>query len=102
MQSNNKDPIFRVDVMLEYKNRKTFFAKGYIPNWFEEVLQLKKLKCTVPWIYVIQDFDNQNILVTFYEKKVQKANQTEFRIEKKILKKVTNYMLSGKVFFFNG
>ena len=29
------------------------FAKGYMPNWSEEVFVIKKVKNTVPWTYVI-------------------------------------------------
>ena len=28
--------------MLEYQNIKNIFAKGYFPNWSEEVLVIKK------------------------------------------------------------
>ena len=28
--------------MLEYQNIKSIFAKGYVPNWPEEVLVIKK------------------------------------------------------------
>ena len=30
--------------MLEYQNTRIFFAKGYTPNWSEEVFVIKKLK----------------------------------------------------------
>ena len=33
----------------------------------------------------------------FYEKELQKTNQTEFRVEQKLREKVTNYMLNEKV-----
>ena len=68
--------------MLEYQNIKTFFAKGYTPNWCEEVLVIKKVKNTVPWIYVINHLNRQGIVRTFNEKELQKTDQKEFRIEK--------------------
>ena len=37
----------------KYKN---IFAKGYMPNWSEEVFVIKKVKNTIPWTYVINDF----------------------------------------------
>ena len=58
---------------------------------------IKKVKNTVPWTYVIHDLNGEEILGTFYEKKLEKTNQKEFRIEKVIKRKVINYMLNGKV-----
>ena len=31
-------------LMLEYQNIKTFFAKGLVPNWSEEVFVITKVK----------------------------------------------------------
>ena len=68
--------------MLEFLITKIFFAKGYVPNWSEEIFVIKKVKNTVPWTYVINDFNNEEIIGSFYEKELQKTNQKEFRIEK--------------------
>ena len=48
------------------------FAKGYTPNWSEEVFAIKKVKNTVPWTYVISDLKGEGIVRTFYEKELQK------------------------------
>ena len=55
---------------------------------------IKEIKNTAPWTYVVNDINGQEIIGTFYEKELQKANQQEFRIEK-IIKK--SYMLDVKV-----
>ena len=68
----------------KYKN---IFAKGYTPNWSEEVLVIKKIKNTVPWTYVINDLSGEEINGTFYEKEFQKIDQQEFTIEKVTKKK---------------
>ena len=57
---------------------------------------IKKVKNTVPWTYVINDLNDEEIIGTFYEKELQKTNQKEFRIEKVIKKKGNNYMSNGK------
>ena len=44
----------------------------------------KNVKNTVPWIYVISHLNGEEIVETFYKKELQKANQTEFRIERVI------------------
>ena len=43
---------------------------------------VKKVRSTVPWTYVINDLDVEEIIGIFYEKELQKTNQKEFRIEK--------------------
>ena len=47
---------------------------------------IKKVENTVPWTYVINDLNNEEIIGSFYEKELQKINQKEFRIDK-ILKR---------------
>ena len=50
----------------------------------------------MPWTDVSNDLNGEEIVETFYEKKLQKTNQKKFRVEKVIKKKVTSYMLNGK------
>ena len=55
-------------ILLEYQNIKIFFAKGYTLNRPEEDFMIKKVKKIVPWIYVINDFNGEEIIQTFCEK----------------------------------
>ena len=48
---------------------------------------IKEAKNTVPWIYVINDLNGEEIIGTFCEKELQKNNQEEFRIEKVVKRK---------------
>ena len=48
---------------------------------------IKRVKNTVSWTYIISDINDQEIVVTFYEKELQKTNQKEFKIEKLIIRK---------------
>ena len=58
---------------------------------------IKKVKNTVPWAYVINDLNREEIIGTFYKKKdCKKTNQKEFRIKKVIQRKGDKYMLNGK------
>ena len=84
---NNKDPKFKVGDHVRISKYKNIFAKGYIPNWSEEVFIIKKIKNAIPWTYVINDLNGEEIIGTFYEKELQKTNQEEFRIEKVIRRK---------------
>ena len=82
-----KDPKFKVGDHVRTSKYKNIFAKGYTPNWSEEVFVIKKVKNTIPWAYVIIELNGEEIIGTFYEKEPQKNNQQEFRIEKVIKKK---------------
>ena len=81
---NNKDPIFKVVDFVRISKYKNIFAKGYMLNWSEEEFVIKKVKNTIPWTYIINDLNDEEIIGTYYEKELQKANQEEFRIEKVI------------------
>ena len=94
---NDKDPKFKVGGHVRISKYKNIFAKGYMPNWPEEFFLIKKAKNTVPWTYVINDLNSEEIIGTFYEKELQKTNQQEFRIEKVIKEKLINYMSNGKI-----
>ena len=84
---NDKVPKFKVGDYVRCSKYKNIFAKGYTPNWSEEVFVISKIKNTVPWTYVINDLNGEEIIGTFYEKELQKTNQKEFRIEKVIKRK---------------
>ena len=43
---------------------------------------IKEVKNTVPWTYVINDLNSEEIIERVYEKEQQRTNQKEFRIEK--------------------
>ena len=83
----NKDPKFKVGDHVKISKHKNIFTKGYTSNWSEEVFVVKKVRNTVPWTYVINDLNGEEIIGTFYEKDLQKTNQQEFRIEKVIKRK---------------
>ena len=83
-ETSDKDPKFKFGDRVRISKYKNIFAKGYAPNWSEEVFVIKKVKNTAPWTYVINDLNGAEIMGTFYEKQLQKTNQEEFRIEKAI------------------
>ena len=84
---NDKDPKFKVGDHVRISKYKNIFAKGYTPNWSEEVFVVIKIKNTVPWTYVINDLNGEEIIGTFDEKELKKNNQQDFRIEKIIKRK---------------
>ena len=73
--SNKKDPKFKVGDHVRISKYKNIFAKGYTPNWSEEVFVVSKIKNAVLWTYVISDLNGEPITACFYEKQLQKASQ---------------------------
>ena len=65
-ESNNMDPKSKVGDYVRKSKYKNIFAKGYTPNWSEEVFVIKKVKNTVPWIYVIKYLNGGEIAGKFY------------------------------------
>ena len=74
-ENNNKDPKFKIGDIARISKYKNIFANGYIPYWSGEVFVIKKVKNTVPWIYVISDLNGEEIVGTFYEKELQKKKK---------------------------
>ena len=50
-ESNKKDPKFKIGEHVRISKYKNTFAKGYSPNWSEEIFIVKKIKNTVPCTY---------------------------------------------------
>ena len=82
-----KDPKFKVGDHVRISKYKDIFAKGYAPNWLEEVFVVSGIKNTVPWTYFVRDLNGEKISGSSYEKELQKTSQEEFRIEKVLKRK---------------
>ena len=78
-ESNKKDPKFKIGVHVKISKYKNIFAKGYTPNWSEEIFIISKIIITVPWTYVISDMNGEDIAGSFYQKELQRTNQQIFR-----------------------
>ena len=84
---NDKNHKFKVGDHVRISKYNIIFAKGYMPSWSQEIFIVKKTKNTVPWTYVINDLNGEEIIGTFYENELQRTDQKEFRIEKVLKKK---------------
>ena len=89
---NDKDPKFKVGDPVRISKYRNIFAKGYTPNWSEEIFAISKIKNAVPWTYTINDLNGEGIIGTFYEKELQKTNPKEFRIKTVIKWKGDKYV----------
>ena len=82
-----KDPKFKVVDQVRISKYKNIFVKGYTPNWSEDIFVVSDFKNTVPWTYVVNDLNGEEITGSFYEKELQKTSQEKFRIEKVLKRK---------------
>ena len=69
---NDKDPKFKFGDHVRISKYKYIFGKGYTPNRSEEVFIINKIKNTVPWPYVINYLNGEEIIGTFSEKRTAK------------------------------
>ena len=76
---NNKNPKFKIGDTVRITKYKNIFAKGYTPNWSEEVFMIKKVINSVPWTYVINNLNGEEIVGTFYRiLRIAKSKSTRF------------------------
>ena len=71
---NDKDPKFKVGDYVRISKYKNIFAKGYMPNWSEEVFIVSKIKNTFPWTYIINDLNGEEIIRRVNYRRVIKKN----------------------------
>ena len=69
---NKKDPKFKVGDNIRISKYKNIFAKRYTPNWWEEAFVVNEIKNTVPWTYLINDLNGEEITGSVYEKELPK------------------------------
>ena len=67
-ESNKEDPKFKIGDHVKISKYKNIFAKGYAPNWSEEVFIINKINNTVPWTYAISDVNGEKLLEVFMKK----------------------------------
>ena len=65
---NDNDPKFKVGHHMRISKYKSIFAKGYTPNWSEEVFVIKKIKSTVPWTMSLMNLMVKKFLEHFMKK----------------------------------
>ena len=56
---NDKDSKFQVGNCIRISKYRHIFAKGYTPNWSEEVFVISKIKNSISWTYFINDFKGE-------------------------------------------
>lgn len=66
------------------------FAKGYTPNWSNEIFKIVRIKLSDPIMYYLQDSKGQNIEGGFYELELQRVKYPDVYLVEKILRRKGN------------
>lgn len=85
-----KNDKFRVGDKVRISKSKTIFAKGYLPSWSTELFKIIKINKTIPYTYVLQDYQDQLIEGTFYSEELQKVKHDDVYLIEKVLRKKGN------------
>ena len=70
VENKDKDLKYEVGNHLRISRYKNIFARGYAANWSVEVFVIKNVKNTVPWTDIIEDLNGEEIVRTFYDRKI--------------------------------
>ena len=69
-EHNEKDSRFKVGDRVRISKFKYIFAKGCTPNWSKEIFIINKINDTVPYAYNLKDLNDEEIIVSFYDREL--------------------------------
>ena len=72
-EHNEKDSRFKVGDRVKISKFKNIFAKGYTPNWSNEIFIVNKINDTIPYTYNLKDLNDEEIIGSFYDRELQKT-----------------------------
>ena len=72
-EHNKKSARYNVGDRVRIFKFKNIFAKGYTPSWSREIFIINKINDTVPYTYNLKDLNDEEIIVSFYDRKLQKT-----------------------------
>ena len=72
-EHNEKDSRFKAGDRVRKSKFKNIFAKGYTPNWSNEIFIVNKINDTIPYTYNIKDLNGEEIIGSFYDRELQKT-----------------------------
>ena len=70
---NEKRSRFKVGDRVRISKFINIFAKGYTPNLSSEIFIVDKVNDTVSYTYNLKDFNDEDILGSFYDRELQKS-----------------------------
>jgi hypothetical protein len=87
---NSKAAKFKLNDRVRISKAKAEFAKGYTPNWSNEIFKIVKVQKTRPVTYLLHDYLDQPVLGGFYEQELQKTKVDEVYLVEKVIKRSGN------------
>ncbi|XP_062611537.1 uncharacterized protein LOC134273357 [Saccostrea cucullata] len=67
-----KPPKFKTGDKVRISKAKRTFEKGYLPNWTTEIFTIaQRVPGRYPYVYRVQDYNQEELEGTFYEKELQ-------------------------------
>ena len=75
VENNDKDLEFKVSDHVRISKYKNIFAKSYTVNRSKKFMVFKKVKNTLPWTYVTENLNSEEVVEKFYEKELQKTSR---------------------------
>lgn len=88
-----KKPKFFVGDHVRVSKHRAAFAKGYTPNWSNEIFKIAKVRLTNPTSYILKDTGHQEIKGAFYELELQKTKHPDTYLVEKVIRKKGNQLL---------
>lgn len=91
----DKKPPFKFSIgdKVRISKYKHVFAKGYIPNWTNEVFTVHRVQPTIPETYILTDSKGEMLQGSFYGHEMSKSNTDNVYLVEKILRKRGNKVL---------
>ena len=65
VKNNDKDPKFKAGNHVRILKYQNIFANFSTLNWSEDIFTIKRVQNTIPWTYIIEDFNRREIVKTF-------------------------------------
>lgn len=78
---------FKVGDRVRISKYKKVFAKGYLPNWTNEIFTVHSVQPTIPITYKVKDYRNNVIEGSFYGHELKKAKFTDVYLVEKVLRR---------------
>ena len=72
-EHNEKGSKFKVGDRVRISRYKNIFAKGYAPNWSNEIFIVNKINDTVRYTYNLKDLNDEELIGSFYDRELQKT-----------------------------
>ena len=90
-REHNKSYKYMIGDLVRITKHRSSFARGYLPNWTEEIFIIFNRKNFKEPFYYLRDFAGEDVEGGFYEKELQLVyDNEEYRVEKVLRRKRVN------------